>query len=281
MNKDSLCIVIKIGTSSLVDSTTGIKLGTVATLAEVVASLKRQNHNVLLVTSGAVGIGALTLGITGRPTLIHERQALAAIGQVRLMRELNSMLHTLGLESAQVLLNKGNFHDSEECANALQTIKQLFAFDVVPIVNENDVVSTPTAKFEDNDQLSALVSRLIGADMMFLLTDVNGLYTANPSIDVNAQRIEVVDDLATLRHQVQIDDGPGSRFSTGGMGSKLEAVQLAVSAGVRAVIMSAPGLQMIPPFVERTRTDGNHVTVPSFGTVFVEESNNNNNEIPC
>ena len=265
--------MVKIGTSSLVDPGIGIKLSTVAALMEVVARLKKSNHSVLLVTSGAVGTGARELGIQERPTTSHEKQALAAVGQVRLMRELNSMLATLGFQSGQVLLTIGNFQDSLQRENAHHTIIELFKLGVVPIVNENDVVATEKERFGDNDQLSALVSTLIEADMLFLITDVDGLYSANPNIDPNAHRIEMVDDLAGIRAEIHIDDGPGSTFSTGGMGSKLEAVKIAVSGGVRTTIMSAEDIQLIPSFVDKSSSDFSHVAVPSFGTIFVETTN--------
>ena len=248
--KASSKIVIKVGTSSLVHRKDGIKIGQVAALMETVAALRRNNHSVLLVTSGAVGTGAHELGILERPTTISRKQALAAVGQVRLMRELNSMLSTLGVESAQVLLTYGNLSERSQSLNAQNTIEELFRLGVVPVVNENDTVATEELRFGDNDRLSAMVACLIDANVLFLLTDVNGLYDSNPNVNPNAKRIEVVPDVTVIRNQIKTDAGPGSEFSTGGMESKLQAAQIATRGGVKTVIMSATDVRAIPTFVE-------------------------------
>jgi len=268
-----LRVVIKVGTSSLVHRQFGIKLGQVAAIVETVAALRRANHSVLLVTSGAVGTGAHELGIFERPTTISRKQALAAVGQVRLMRELNSMLATSGVSSAQVLLTYGNLSERSQSLNAQNTIEELFKLGVVPVVNENDTVATEELRFGDNDRLSAMVSCLINANMLFLLTDVNGVYTANPNVDKNAKRLEIVPDVQQIRVQVRTDSGPGSEFSTGGMDSKLQAAQIATRGGVRTVIMSAADVRRLAPFVEECQNAANNsIPTASFGTVCVESS---------
>ncbi|KAH9259726.1 glutamate 5-kinase [Batrachochytrium salamandrivorans] len=238
-----LRIVIKVGTSSLVDIDEGIKLGHVAAIVETVAKLRRANHQVLLVSSGAVGTGAHELGIKTRPKAIAMKQALAAVGQVRLMRELNSMLATSGISSAQILLTYGNLIERTQYGNAKDTIQELFRLGVVPIVNENDSVATEELRFGDNDRLSAMVACLVNADMLILLTDVNGVYTANPNVDPTARRIEEIQDV--VQHRKEISTGGTSEFSTGGMDSKLEAAQIATKSGVRTVVMLSTDVRKV------------------------------------
>jgi glutamate 5-kinase len=274
LKSPSYRVVIKVGTSSLVHQKNGIKLAQVAAIMETVAALRRANHSVLLVTSGAVGTGAHELGIVERPNTVTRKQALAAVGQVRLMRELNSMLSTLGVSSAQVLLTYGNLSERQQSLNAQNTIEELFRLGVVPVVNENDTVATEEIRFGDNDRLSAMVACLVNAHMLFLLTDVNGLYTANPNVDPNAKRIEIVPDVQAMRSQVRTDSGPGSEFSTGGMESKLQAALIATRGGVRTVIMAAADVRKLPPFVDECMgvpASGAIPTAP-FGTVCVESN---------
>lgn len=265
-------IVIKVGTSSLVDKEMGIRVAQVALLLESVAKLRKSGYSVLLVTSGAVGTGAHVMKVKERPKSLATKQAFAAIGQVRLMRELNSLLSTLGVESAQVLLSYANLGELLQSINARNTIDELLRLGVVPVVNENDTVATEELRFGDNDRLSAMVANLIDADLLFLLTDVDGLYTANPNTDPNAKRIHLVSDLDHTRAQIKTELGPGSEFSTGGMDSKLQAAQIATRGGVRTIIMAARDVSKIPDFAKASLSSatGKPVLAEGFGTVFME-----------
>jgi len=243
----------------------------VAQIMESVAALSRAGHSVLVVSSGAVGTGAHEMRIFERPTTMARKQALAAIGQVRLMREFNSMLSTLGVESAQVLLTYENLGEHAQCLNAQNTLEELFNLGVVPVVNENDTVATEELRFGDNDRLSAMCASLLGAHYLFLLTDVDGVYTANPNVDASAKRIDVIPDVGVLRAQINTQSGPGSEFSTGGMESKLEAAHIATRGGVRTIIMCAKDVGKIPAYVEACCEPGANV-IASFGTVCMAAS---------
>ncbi|QFZ92300.2 glutamate 5-kinase [Synechococcus elongatus] len=228
-------LVVKIGTSSLTNPHhPGLALSTIAGLVEVICQLRRQGYNVVLVSSGAVGVGCTRLGLRDRPSRIAQRQAIAAVGQGRLMRTYDDLFTTLGQPIAQVLLTRGDLAQRQRYINAYQTFQELFDLGVVPIVNENDTVAVEELKFGDNDTLSALVASLVEAQWLFLLTDVDRLYTADPRQDPSAQPITIVRDLSELE-SIQAG-GQGSRWGTGGMATKLTAAKIATQASVRTVI---------------------------------------------
>lgn len=260
-----LRIVLKVGTSSLVNARTGIKLSMVAGIMETVADLKRAGHSVILVMSGAVGTGAHEMGIYERPTSIAMKQALSSVGQVRLMRELNSMLSTLGFHSAQILLTYGNLIERSQYINARNTIEELLNLGVVPIVNENDTVTnTEELRFGDNDRLSAIVACLIDAHALILLTDVNGVYTANPNVDPKARRIPIIANVEANRERIKT--GGTSEFSTGGMDSKLQAAQIASKNGMRTLVMCSADVRKLTDDTLRSVEQGKEL---DFGTVFL------------
>ncbi|WP_449416558.1 glutamate 5-kinase [Phormidium nigroviride] len=230
-------IVIKIGTSSLTQPETGhLALSTIASLVETVASLRHQGHRVVLVSSGAVGVGCARLGLTDRPRNIALKQAVAAVGQGRLMRVYDDLFTTLQQAIAQVLLTRSDLVQRHSYVNVYNTFQQLLKLGVIPIVNENDTVAIDELKFGDNDNLSALVASLVEADWLFLLTDVDRLYSADPRSNPNAKPISLVENmeqLATL--QVQTGNSK-SGWGTGGMVTKIEAARIATASGVRTVI---------------------------------------------
>ncbi|MFN5854395.1 MAG: glutamate 5-kinase [Pseudanabaenaceae cyanobacterium] len=242
-------VVIKIGTSSLTqpDSQSGkgnqLQIATIARLVEVVVKLRQSGYGVVLVSSGAVGIGCARLGITQRPRTIAKKQAVAAVGQGRLMGIYDDFFSALGQPVAQVLLTRSNLIQRHHYKNVHATFHELLNLGVVPIVNENDTVSVDELKFGDNDTLSALVASLIGADWLFLLTDVDQLYSADPRQDPEAKPIRWVsfEQLQELREvfserQALNGAGGGTQWGTGGMTTKLEAARIASAAGVRTVI---------------------------------------------
>ncbi|NCJ06611.1 glutamate 5-kinase [Synechococcales cyanobacterium C] len=230
-------LVVKIGTSSLTNPETGhLALATVAALVEVLCQLRHQGHQVVLVSSGAVGIGCTRLGLEQRPRHMALKQAVAAVGQGRLMRIYDDFFTSLQQPIAQVLLTRSDLSDRSRYINASNTFQELFKLGVIPIVNENDTVSVDELKFGDNDTLSALVASLVDADWLFLLTDVDGLYSADPRTQPDAQPIAVVERIDQLEDlQVQAG-GQGSRWGTGGMATKIGAAAIATNVGIRTVI---------------------------------------------
>jgi len=229
-------VVIKIGSSLLADPEHGIRQVVVDRLAAHVASLMSTGKQVAIVTSGAVALGRLKLGWVGRTLSVHEKQAAAAIGQPELMRAYSQAFATHGYSVAQMLLTKDDLRHRRRYLNARNTSDTLFDAGVVPIVNENDTVVVEEIKFGDNDTLGALVSLVIDADLLVMLTDVDGLYDANPVSHPDARRIGVVEHLTPELFAAAGE--PGSSFGTGGMASKLQAAHLATKSGVAAAIIS-------------------------------------------
>ena len=227
-------LVIKIGTSSLTRPDTGyLALATIARLVETVCQLRQLGHRVILVSSGAVGVGCARLGITQRPKTMALKQAVAAVGQGRLMRVYDDFFSELAQPIAQVLLTRSDLAQRSRYVNSYRTFHQLLQLGVIPIVNENDTVATDELKFGDNDTLSALVASLVSADYLFLLTDVDQLYSADPRQDPDAKPINRV------RHINQIEaniGAAGSSWGTGGMTTKIEAARIATAAGTHTVI---------------------------------------------
>jgi glutamate 5-kinase len=227
-------LVVKVGTSSLTDPESGgLRLSVLGGLAEVLTGLRRAGRPVVLVTSGAVGVGCTRLGLKERPTAVAMKQAAAAVGQGLLMSMYDRLFGALGQPVAQVLLTREDLVSRVRYLNARQTLLELLRLEVIPIVNENDTVATEELRFGDNDGLSALVASLIDAEWLVLLTDVAGLYSANPHTDPEAVLLtevrEITDDL------VQAAGGSG-RWGTGGMASKLEAARVATAAGTATAI---------------------------------------------
>jgi glutamate 5-kinase len=236
----SQTIVVKIGTSSLTQEDTGnLAIATIASVIDTLSALRRQGHRVVLVSSGAVGIGCARLGLPERPKTIIGKQAIAAVGQGRLMRVYDDLFTLQQQAIAQILLTRGDLEDRHRYLNASNTLKELLRLGVIPVVNENDTVAVDELKFGDNDTLSAMVASLIEADWLFLLTDVDRLYSADPRSNPNAEPIALVQNLAELK-ELQVDTGgAGSNWGTGGMATKIEAARIATSAAVRTVIMSS------------------------------------------
>ncbi|KAH9057570.1 glutamate 5-kinase [Lactarius vividus] len=234
-----LTIVVKLGTSSIVHETTHQPLlSTLSAIVETVVRLRAAGHKVVLVSSGAIGVGLQRMAMPARPKSLSGKQALAAIGQGRLIALWDNLFGQLGQPIAQVLLTRGDISDRTRYLNAVNTFKELLSMGVVPIVNENDTVSVSEIKFGDNDTLSAITSSMIHADYLFLFTDVDGLYTANPRKDTSARLIEVVESTAAIRTQVSTAT-LGSSLGTGGMETKLIAAEIATAAGVTTIITSS------------------------------------------
>ena len=230
----SATVVVKIGTSSLTRPDTGkLALATLGRLVETLCQLRSAGHQVVLVSSGAIGVGCSRLGITQRPKSIALKQAVAAVGQGRLIRVYDDFFTALSQPIAQVLLTRSDLAQRSRYVNSYRTFRQLLQLGIIPIVNENDTVAIDEIKFGDNDTLSALVASLIDADYLFLLTDVDRLYSADPRQDPTAQPIDRVQQISQLQANI---GAAGSSWGTGGMSTKIEAARIATAAGVRTVI---------------------------------------------
>lgn len=227
-------VVVKIGSSSLTAAEGGLRREQIEYFAAELSALARSGDQVVLVTSGAVAAGYARLGYEKRPKLTHEKQAAAAVGQALLMQAYNEAFAGRELVVAQVLLTRSDFSDRRRMRNASATLEELLNRGIIPIINENDTVSVDELKFGDNDMLSALVANLVKARALLILTDTNGLYTADPRKEPDARRIERVsalsDDLFAMA------GGSGSAVGTGGMRSKLEAARTAIRGGVQVFV---------------------------------------------
>jgi len=242
--KDSKRIVIKIGSSSLVHPETGrLNLKKLDVLAAEVADLKNSGRDVVVVSSGAIAVGRAACGFK-RTESLQQKQAFAAIGQVQLMSIYRKLLAEYGITTAQILMTKETVTNAESRVHARNTFEELFSLDVVPIVNENDTVSTYDIEFGDNDRLSAVVVALVKADLLILLSDIDGLYTDDPHANKDAHLLHEVSTLnEELLHMAK--GTTGSSFGTGGMTTKLLAADIATSAGADMIIASAEDFHII------------------------------------
>ena len=232
---NSQTIVVKIGTSSLTQPNGQIAISTIASLVESLTILRDRGHRLVLVSSGAVGVGCLRLALKERPRKMALKQAVAAVGQGRLMRIYDDLFNNLGQPIAQILLTRRELMERSSYVNAFNTFKELLDLGVIPIVNENDTIAVDELKFGDNDTLSALVASLIQADWLFLLTDVDRLYSDDPRTAPDAIPIDLVS--SSQFSQLQVKAGrSGSSWGTGGMATKLAAARIATSSGVTMVI---------------------------------------------
>jgi len=236
-------LVVKIGTSSVTTSDGGVDRAAIAKLAGEVAGAQRTGADVVVVTSGAITAGwaALAPG-EARPIDPATLQAVAAVGQHRLMRVWSDALSDEGLVAGQVLLAPLDFVHRSQYLHARQTLRRLLELGVVPVVNENDAVADEEIRFGDNDRLAALVAHLVVADQLVLLTDTAGLLTGDPRRSAEAS---LIDEVVAIDHELErIAGGPGSAAGSGGMASKLAAAKIAVWSGVEAVIADAsrPGV---------------------------------------
>ncbi|KAI0011828.1 glutamate 5-kinase [Xylariaceae sp. FL0662B] len=237
----SLIIVIKLGTSSIVDEKTHEPLLSILSLiVETAVKLRKDGHKVIIVSSGAIGVGLRRMDVEKRPKRLSKLQALAAIGQCRLMSLWDSLFAHLLQPIAQILLTRNDIDDRSRYLNAQNTIMELLDMGVIPIVNENDTLAVAEIKFGDNDTLSAFTAAMVHADFLFLMTDVDCLYDKNPRAHPDAQPIEVIEDIDAIQADVS---SAGSSLGTGGMSTKIVAARLATSAGVTTVITrsSSPG----------------------------------------
>ena len=218
-------IVVKVGTSSLTHSTGMLNLRKVTALINVLADLHNMGKELILVSSGAVGVGTPKLALKNRPTSMRERQAAAAIGQSELMNIYKTHFSQYGKNVAQLLLTKIVLDMEDMRNNTLNTLDVLLEHGIIPIINENDAISTYELEFGDNDTLSAYVATLCNADLLVIMTDIDGLYDKNPQENPDAKLISVVDKIDDNIHNMAGSEG--SAFGTGGMKTKIMAAEIA------------------------------------------------------
>jgi len=229
-------IVVKIGSSSLTSDQGGLHKQNIQFFASELAKLHKENKQVILVTSGAVAAGFREIGYESKPKLVHQKQAAAAVGQALLMQAYQEAFSAFGIVTAQILLTRNDFSNRKRINNALMTIEELLSQRIIPIINENDTVSTAEIilKFGDNDHLSSLVATMTKASKLVIITDMDGLYTADPRKDPDATKIERVAEIS--EELVKLAGGAGSAVGTGGMRSKIEAARIAMRGGVATFI---------------------------------------------
>lgn len=234
----SYTIVIKLGTSSLVDEVTlEPRLANISLIVETIVKLRRQGHKIVLVSSGAIAFGLKRMGLSKKPGKLAAVQALASIGQGRLIAVFDGLFRQLDQPIAQILLTRNDIMDFTQYKNATNTLNELLDMGTIPIVNENDALSIAEIKFGDNDTLSAITAGMIHADYLFLMTDVECLYDDNPRTNPEAKPILIVDDIYDLKVKTDTESaGAGSKVGTGGMTTKLIAAELATNAGVTTII---------------------------------------------
>ena len=228
-------IVVKIGSALLADRTNGeLKLQWLASLIDDVAALRATGRQVVLVSSGAIALGRFKLGLPKGTLELEQSQAAAAVGQISLAAAYQALAGQHGMTVAQILLTLGDTEQRRRYLNARHTIETLLELGAIPVVNENDTVATAEIKYGDNDRLSARVASMVSADCLVLLSDIDGLYTAPPHADPNAQHIPVVTEITP---EIEAMAGaPGTELSKGGRKTKIEAGKIALGAGTNMVI---------------------------------------------
>lgn len=229
-------IVVKVGTSTLAHATGHLNIRRVEKLCRVLSDLKNNGHEVILVSSGAIGMGVGKLSLKERPSDIPTKQAAAAVGQCELMYTYDKLFQEYNHTVAQILLTGSDLNHEDRYHNFQNTMRRLLELGVLPIINENDTIATEEIKVGDNDTLSAIVSVSIGAKMLVLLSDIDGLYTADPRKDENAELIKEVKEITPDILALAGDEG--SSLGTGGMKTKLHAAQICVDSGCEMVILN-------------------------------------------
>jgi glutamate 5-kinase len=227
-------LVVKIGSALLVADNGEIRRAWLATLAEDVARCRARGQEVILVSSGAVAVGRRHLGLSGNRIRLEEKQAAAATGQIRLAHAYQEALARHGITVAQILLTLEDTEERRRHLNARATFEQLLGLGAVPVVNENDTVATAEIRFGDNDRLAARVAQMTSADALVLLSDIDGLYTADPRKQRDAQHLAVVGEIGPEIEAMAGEAAPG--YSSGGMVTKLAAARIAMGAGCHMLI---------------------------------------------
>ncbi|SHM52940.1 glutamate 5-kinase [Ruminococcus flavefaciens] len=231
-------IVIKLGTSTLAHKTGKLNIRRMTNLVRVISDLHNSGREIIMVSSGAVGLGAGKLGLPEKPKDTKTKQAVAAIGQCELMHVYDDMFAKYSVTVAQILLTKTIINNPNHCENFMNTVEKLVGMDVIPIVNENDTIAIDELELEigENDSLSALVAELSGADLLLILSDIDALYDDDPRSNPDAKPIPVVEKITPEIEAVA--GGAGTSLGTGGMSTKINAAKIATRAGIDMIIMN-------------------------------------------
>ncbi|MBQ4506494.1 MAG: glutamate 5-kinase [Firmicutes bacterium] len=229
-------IAVKIGTSNLTHSTGRIDIRHVEELCKVLSDIKNAGHELVMISSGAIGMGVGKMNLKERPTDMPSRQAMAAIGQVELMYVYDRLFSEYSHVVAQILLTGEDLSDEKRHRNFENTVMRLLELGTIPIINENDTIATEEIAVGDNDTLSAYVAAGVEADLLVLLSDIDGLYTADPRKDPSAELVPVVEELT--EEILASAGGSGSGLGTGGMATKLTAARICMEAGIDMVIIN-------------------------------------------
>ncbi|MDO5123509.1 MAG: glutamate 5-kinase [Eubacteriales bacterium] len=244
-------IVVKVGTSTLTYENGKANLRRIEELCKVLSDLQNQGRDIILVSSGAIGIGMGKAGLSQKPSETKEKQALAAIGQCELMFMYDKLFGEYNHMVAQVLLTRDAVDSEHKKENVLNTFETLLSMGIIPIVNENDTVSIDEIEgknFGDNDMLSSIVAKLVGADTLVILTDIDGLYSKDPRNNPDAKRIDVVEKISPEIEEMA--GGSGSNRGTGGMTTKIMAAKYATSAGINCFVIAGDNPKRIYDVVD-------------------------------
>lgn len=241
-------IVVKLGTSTLAHSTGRLNIRRIEELCKVLSDLKNAGHEIILVSSGAIGMGVGKLSLSKRPDDIPTKQAAAAVGQCELMYTYDKIFTEYNHTVAQILITSPDIEDSKRKQNFHNTLERLLELGALPIINENDTVSTDEIEIGDNDTLSAIVTANINADLLVLLSDINGLYDKDPHEHSDAKLIETVKEIT--EDIIKLGGGKGSSLGTGGMATKLKAAVIATDAGCDMVIANGANPSKLYDIVE-------------------------------
>lgn len=231
-------IVVKVGTSTLAHPNGRLNIRRVELMCKVLSDIQNAGHQLVMVSSGAIGMGVGKLGLPGRPSDMPGKQAAAAVGQCELMYTYDKLFDEYNHVVAQILLTADDIRDPRRSAHVHDTLERLLQWDTLPIINENDAVAVDEIGIQttigENDSLSAIVARLVKADLLVLLSDIDGLYTADPRQDPNAVLIPKVEEITP--EVLALAGGAGSSLGSGGMATKLRAAQIATEAGIDMII---------------------------------------------
>lgn len=256
MPADKMRIVVKVGTSTLTHELGSVNLKNMDKLVRVLCDLSGMGHEMILVSSGAIAVGTEKLGLPKRPTELAQKQAVAGVGQCQMMHLYDKFFNEYNRTTAQILLTVDDIQDPERAKHLISTFETMIDMGVIPVVNENDSVTSNEIEtmtdhnlvLGDNDKLSAIVASLLGADLLVLLSDIEGLYNNDPRIDDNAELIHRVDSIDDEIRKMA--GGAGSWRGTGGMATKLDAAQIAMNSGCDMVITNGKNTDNLYGIVE-------------------------------
>lgn len=241
-------IVVKVGTSTLAHPTGRLNIQRVETLVKVLSDLKNAGHEIVLVSSGAIGMGVGKLLLPGKPSDMPTKQAAAAVGQCELMYTYDKLFTEYNHTVAQILLTGEDIENEKRRHNCENTLRRLLELGALPIINENDTVATEQIEIGDNDTLAAIVGKSVQAELVILLTDIDGLFTADPHKDPDGKLIPLVEEITP--EIMELAGGAGSRQGTGGMATKLIAAQIATDAGCDMVIANGKRPEILYQILE-------------------------------